>query len=151
MTPTQPYRTTLLFLVSFLVPLLLAAVACDAISNKPSTSISGDAYDSRSDLRAACQEGQREIDDWEERETQRLLGEFAESGGDFFGSEGLRMSREGTRMEEEADAMRDELRDNCQAEADRVFDPVPPWDPDSGIPPDQRPLPPASEFGPPAR
>lgn len=127
MTPTQPRRTTLLFLLSLLVPLLLAAVACDAISSKSSTSISGDAYESWSDLRAACQEREREIDDWEDLEELKLEEEAKEvlMDGDWFGPEaqqkGQQLMRKGQRVEREADAMRDELRDNCRAESERVF------------------------------
>lgn len=115
MTPTQPRHTTLLFLLSLLVPLLLAAVACDAISNKPSPEISGDAYNSVDTLWAACQERAWEIDDWEDNEDRKL--EDAWIDGEALDQ----VVADGWRLQEEADNIKSDLLDNCQAAADQEF------------------------------
>ena len=114
MKPTQPQRTTVFFLLSLLVPLLMAALSCDAIG-KPSAAFPSDTYDNMDDLWAACQERAWEIDDWVDREERKLEDEWLD-GGDL-----LRLAVKHERVEEEAATIKAELHDNCQATADREF------------------------------
>lgn len=126
MKPIQPQHTTVFLLLSFLVPLLMAALSCDAIGN-PNSSTPGDAYDSLDDafetpldgdyysqdeLWAECQERAWKIDDWAGREEDQVWEEWLESGGTTWSLSGAK-----EQVRKDAARAKAQLYDRCHGKA----------------------------------
>ena len=107
----QPCRETLL-LLAFLIPLLFAILACDAVGNvvgsKPSTS--APRTNNANDYARSCDEKEDAIRDWERDQERKVEDEWIDDKRGIW-----QTAAKVERIENEAKAMRRELRDNCKA------------------------------------
>ena len=109
---SQSHPALLPLLVVLLLPLLIAILSCGSPNGKPSTAAPNIPGDS-ADFRNACNERERAIDAWLERQ-ERKHEEAWMDGADL-----IRMGARYSRDKEEAKSMKEELRANCEAKRRR--------------------------------
>lgn len=110
---SQSHPALLPLLVVLLLPLLIAILSCGSLNSKPSTAAPNLPGDS-AEFREACQERERAIDAWMERQVRQATEDWMDDKKDFLQA----ISKSG-QVQAEAETMKQELRANCDAKRRR--------------------------------